>query len=210
MRAQRVAAIGPQIVIEIAETGGEVDRVDPDLSGPMRQLVRGGQACRVGIDGDVEAAKIGGQLQGCEMFGGQCRHRRQLRQGQMQGEHGLQPFACGQHADRFADANTMAEEIAHGLARWNDRGLVSSGGVKPGAMQAREPSVEVRHLGEQSGPGLGRVCHRVILAPVEAVRVKPEAVEMAQPGEAAPCEIAFGQGARHWLAHGPEPPCRLR
>ena len=140
------------------------------------------------------------------MIGGQSRHRRQLRQRKMQGEHGLQPFACGQHADRFADANTMAEEIAHRLARWNDRGLVRSGGVKPGAVQAGKPFIEVRHLGEQGGPGLGRVCQRLILAPVEAVRVKPETVEMAQPCEAAPCEIAFCQGARHGLAHGPEPP----
>jgi hypothetical protein len=62
MRAQRVAANGSQIVIEIAETGGEVDGVDPGPNGPMRQLVCGGQACRIGIDGNVKAAKIGGQL----------------------------------------------------------------------------------------------------------------------------------------------------
>ena len=91
----------------------------------------------------------------------------------MQGEHGLKPFACGQHADRFADANTMAEEIAHRLARWNDRGLVRSGGVKPGAVQAGEPSIEVRYLGEQGGPSLGRIVQCVILAPIKAVRVKP-------------------------------------
>src|SRR6056297_2238109 len=103
----------------------------------------------------------------------------------------------------------MAEEISHRLARWNDRGLVRSGGVKPGAMQARESSVEVRLLGEQGGPRLGRIVQCVILAPVEAVRVKPETVEMAQPGEAALCEIAFRQGARHRLAHGPEPPRSL-
>ena len=89
-------------------------------------------------------------------------------------------------------------------------GGIRSGGVKPGSVQAGKLSTEVRHLGEQGGPGLGRGCQRVILAPVEAVRVKPEAVEMAQPGEAASGEIAFRQGARHRLAHGPEPPRRLR
>lgn len=70
MRAQLVAANGSQIVIDIAETGEEVDGVDPGPNGPMRQLVCGGHACRIGIDGNVEAAKIGGQLQGCEMIGG--------------------------------------------------------------------------------------------------------------------------------------------
>ena len=64
-------------------------------------------------------------------------------------------------------------------------------------MQAHEPSVEVSHIGEQGGPGFARVCQGLIFAPVKAIRVKPETVEMAQPGEAAACEIVVRQGARH-------------
>ena len=89
-----------------------------------------------------------------------------------QRQHGLDAFAGRHDVVRHAEADAVAEKMAHGPPRRVDRRLVAAGRVEPGAVRTGDPAVEIGDGGDQCRPGLGRcvVIGAVVAARVEAQR----------------------------------------
>ena len=69
------------------------------------------------------------------------------------------PSPASHDIARHAEADGVAEEMAHRAARRVDRRLAAAGRVEPGAMGAGDPAVEIGDGCDHRRPGLGRrVC----------------------------------------------------
>ena len=95
-----------------------------------------------------------------------------------QRQHGLDAFAGHQHVViRHAEANRVAEQVAHRTSRRVDRRLAEPYPVKairiePGAVHAGDPAIEVGDAGDHRRPGLGR---QVLVRPIVAARMEAQA-----------------------------------
>ena len=99
---------------------------------------------RIGVAGDVEAAQRRREQQGGEVVGRERRGHRHGRQHAAQRQHGLDAFAGSEHVIRHAEADGIAEQIAHRPSRRIDRRLaepiaIEALRIEPGAVHAGDP-----------------------------------------------------------------------
>ena len=64
------------------------------------------------------------------------------------------PLAGGEDAGRLAEADRVAEQMAHGPARIGERGFAAAVAGETGALQAGELAGEIGDGAEKRGPGL--------------------------------------------------------
>ena len=159
------------------------------------------------VAGDVEAAKGSGKQDGGEVRGRKRRRHRHGRHDASERQHGFDAFAGGHDIVRDAEADGVAEKMAHRPPRRFDRRLASPVGGEPGPMRAGDLAVEIGDSGDHRGPGLGR---RTGVWPVVAAGMEAEASGSVQSRNAAVAQIRFHDCARNRLRHGEQSPRGFR
>ncbi len=96
----------------------------------------------------------------------------------------------------------MAEQTTHGAARFLERRLAAAVAGKPSSLQAGEPAVEIGDDAKKGGPAFQR---RVLIFPVIAGRMKPEARPVETSGDAASAQIGLGERAANGTGQAVKP-----
>ena len=118
-------------------------------------------------------------------------------------QHGLEPFADGDDAIHFADADAVAVDQPQRASRRRDRRLRHAGRVEPGAMRAGNVAREVGGSGDQCRPGVAGGVRRVVLVtPVVAARMETQRRAVPQILNTAIAQIRFCDRAADRLGHG--------
>ncbi len=128
------------------------------------------------------------------MRGGQARRHGQGRKEREEREHGLDAFARGHDAARFAEAHRVAEQITHGAARIGKRRFAGSVAIEPGPLQPGQISVKIGDRADQGGPALAG---RAFMGAVITGGMKAKALPVKAGGDGASAQIGFGQRAGH-------------
>ena len=119
---------------------------------------------------------------------------------------------CGGDVGYCAKANRMTEQVAYRATWCVDRRFPEPYGIEairiePGTVHAGDAMVEVGDGGDQSRPGLRGT---VIVGAIVAARVKAQAVQALNVGDAAICQIGLGERACDALRNRPQPMGSLR
>ena len=141
------------------------------------------------------------------MCGRKRRRHRHGRHDASERQHGFDALAGGHDLARHAEADGVAEKMAHRPPRRFDRRLASSVRGEPSPMRSGDLAVEIGDSGDHRGPGLGR---RIGVWPVVAAGMEAEASGSVQSRNAAVAQIRFHDCARNRLRHGEQSPRGFR
>ena len=106
------------------------------------------------------------------------------------------PSPAASTSSRHAEANCVAEQVAHGSSWRVDRSLAEPNAIKavriePGAVHAGDPAIEVGDAGDHRRPGFGR---QVLVRPIVAARMEAQAATMVHVGYSATLQIRLDHG----------------
>ena len=192
MLAQRLGAVGTEIVVEIPETRLEHLHGNPGPGCSGGQPLRSALPGRIAVDGDVEALQPLRQQDGSEVTRRESRPDGQRRCRLADGEHGLDAFP--QHEDFVCrvDPDGIAQKVTHSPPRCIDSRFVLTVSRQPGAMHALQGPCPIGDSGDQrwSGDRLG-----LTFIPMPALRVEAQGSARHRLGDAPGTQVHFGQRA---------------
>ena len=136
MLAQRLNAVGTEIIVEIPEPRLKHPYGNPNLGCSGGQPFRRTLPRRIAVDGDVEALQPCRQLDGSEVTRRERRPDGQRRCRLANGEHGLDAFPQHEGLICQGDPDGIAEEVTHSPPRCVDGRLVLSVRCQPSTMHA--------------------------------------------------------------------------
>ena len=120
-----------------------------------------------------------------------------------QRQHRLDALADREGVARRAEADGMAEEIAHRAARRLDRRLAEPVRREPGAVRPGDGAGEIGDGGDHRRPGLDR---RTVVRAVVAPWMKPQRARIVNGPDAATAEIRLDERPADRPRHGDQPP----
>ena len=191
MRGHGIGAETAEIDVEVAVHRHKLTDLDTDC--PIVQALGCAKTGRIVVARDVEPGEGRGQIEGCQVAGGQPGDHRQRGQHRVEREHGLDAFAGGKNISGLTEPDTVADERTDGAPWIGDRCFVGALRIQPSPQDGGDGAIEIGDRGEQSRPDLQRSGFGFAIIDRRMV-TQSRPVEPC--GDPAGAQIGLGGGAR--------------